>query len=202
VLDAGGRVDSRRVIDLTLGPLALVVALPIMVGAAAAMRLSGDAGPFLYRAPRNGANGRAFTILKIRTMAPDATGPAITVAADRRITPVGRALRHFHIDELPQLFNVLRGEMSLVGPRPEHPDFIDLADPVHHRVFSARPGITGPAQLMFRDEAELLVGADADRAYRERILPAKVQLDDEYLASRTVWLDLRILIRTLLTALR
>jgi lipopolysaccharide/colanic/teichoic acid biosynthesis glycosyltransferase len=195
-------VDSRRVVDLTLGPLVLVVALPIMVGAALAMRLSGDSGPFLYRAPRVGANGRVFTLLKIRTMTPDAVGPSITVAADPRITPVGRALRHFHIDELPQVFNVLRGEMSLVGPRPEHPDFVDLTDPIHHRVFTARPGITGPAQLVFRDEAEQLIGAQAERAYRERILPAKVRLDDEYLASRTFWIDLRILLRTLLTALR
>jgi lipopolysaccharide/colanic/teichoic acid biosynthesis glycosyltransferase len=135
-------------------------------------------------------------------MTADAAGPSITVAGDRRITPVGRALRHFHIDELPQLYNVLRGEMSLVGPRPEHSDFIDLTNPVHERVFTARPGITGPAQLVFRDEAEQLVGPDAERAYREHILPAKVRLDDEYLASRTVWLDLRILFRTLLVALR
>jgi lipopolysaccharide/colanic/teichoic acid biosynthesis glycosyltransferase len=193
-------VDSRRVIDLTIGPLAFIIALPVLAGAGLAMRLSGDRGPFLYRSPRIGEHGRVFTILKVRTMAFDAAGPPITVAGDPRITLVGGALRHFRIDELPQVVNVLRGDMSLVGPRPEHPSFVDLSDPVHNRVFTARPGITGPAQLEFRDEAELLGGPEAERDYRERILPAKVQLDDEYLRNRSVLLDLRIMVRTVLAA--
>lgn len=194
-------MDSRRAIDLTLGPVAFIVALPILAGAGLAMRLSGDKGPFLYRSPRVGKDGSLFTILKIRTMMLDAPGLPITVAGDPRITPVGRALRHYRIDELPQVVNVLRGDMSLVGPRPEHPSFVDLSDPVHHRVFTARPGITGPAQLVFRDEAEQLAGPEAERDYRERILPAKVRLDDEYLRDRSVWLDLRIMVRTVLAAL-
>jgi lipopolysaccharide/colanic/teichoic acid biosynthesis glycosyltransferase len=195
-------VDSRRIIDLALGPVALVVAMPVLAGAALAMRLSGDRGPILYRAPRMGAHGRPFLILKVRTMEEAATGPGITVAGDRRITRVGRALRHFRIDELPQVVNVLRGEMSLVGPRPEDPAYVDLSDPVHRRVFTARPGITGPAQLAFRDEAQLLAGPDPERVYREQILPAKVRLDDEYLATRSLLGDLRIIAATARTAIR
>jgi lipopolysaccharide/colanic/teichoic acid biosynthesis glycosyltransferase len=195
-------VDSRRIIDLALGPVALVVAMPVLAGAALAMRLSGDRGPILYRAPRMGAQGRPFLILKVRTMEEAATGPGITVAGDRRITRVGRVLRHFRIDELPQVVNVLRGEMSLVGPRPEDPAYVDLSDPVHRRVFTARPGITGPAQLAFRDEAQLLAGPDPERVYREQILPAKVRLDDEYLATRSLLGDLRIIAATARTAIR
>jgi lipopolysaccharide/colanic/teichoic acid biosynthesis glycosyltransferase len=92
--------------------------------------------------------------------------------------------------------NVVRGEMSLVGPRPEDPVFVDLSDPLHHRVFTARPGITGLAQLAFHDEAALLAGPDAERRYREEILPAKLRLDAQYLDTRTTLLDLRILART------
>jgi lipopolysaccharide/colanic/teichoic acid biosynthesis glycosyltransferase len=143
-----------------------------------------------------------FTILKVRTMRHEVAGPAITVADDRRVTRVGRVLRRFRIDELPQLVNVLRGEMSLVGPRPEHPDYVDFSDPVHQRVFTARPGITGLAQLEFSDEAALLTGPDPDRTYRERILPAKLRLDDEYLAERSMGMDLRIMGRRVLAALR
>ena len=198
----GRDVDARRIIDLALGPLALAVALPILAGAALAMRVSGDRGPFLHRAPRMGAGGRTFLILKVRTMKYATHGPPITVAGDRRITFVGRALRHFRIDELPQIVNVLRGEMSLVGPRPEDPGYVVMSDPVHRRVFTARPGITGPSQLTFRDEAELLAGPDPERVYREEILPAKVRLDDEYLATRSLLGDLRIIARTARTAIR
>ena len=193
-------MDSRRAVDLTLGPVAFVVAVPILAAAALTMRMTEDRGPFLFRSPRVGADGRVFTMLKVRTMAYDSTGPVITAAGDPRITRVGRVLRRLRIDELPQIVNVLRGEMSLVGPRPEHPTFVDLSDPVHHRVFTARPGITGPAQLQYRDEADLFTGSDAEQYYRERILPAKVRLDDEYLAHRSVWLDLRIMAETLFAA--
>ena len=118
------------------------------------------------------------------------------------MTPLGRLLRRYRIDELPQLVNVVRGEMSLVGPRPEDPEFVDLTDPLHRRVFAARPGITGLAQLTFHDEADQLAGEDAERRYREEILPAKLRLDAEYLDRQTTLLDLRILLRTVRTVLR
>lgn len=165
------------------------------------MRLSGDAGPFLYRAPRVG-RGQTFVVLKVRTMTPDPAGSKVTLANDPRVTRVGRTVRRYRLDELPQLVNVIRGEMSLVGPRPEDPAYVDLADPLHRRVFSAKPGITGLAQLAYHDEADLLAGPDADQRYRREILPAKLRLDAEYLDRRTTVLDLKILARTVRTILR
>jgi lipopolysaccharide/colanic/teichoic acid biosynthesis glycosyltransferase len=187
--------------DLTLGPIAFALVAPILVAVWIAMRLSGDRDPFLHRAERIGEHGKPFFALKVRSMAVAHNGPRITLADDHRITPVGRFIRRFRIDELPQLVNVLRGEMSLVGPRPEDPRYVDLADPLHRRVFTARPGITGLAQLEFHDEAAMLVGPDAERVYREQILPAKLRIDADYLARRSVRLDIEIMARTVLAAL-
>ncbi len=190
-------VDRKRVLDLVLGAATLAVTLPILAVVAVAMRLSGDRGPFLYRAIRVGPGGSPITVLKIRTMAVDAGGAGITRPGDPRITPLGRTLRRYRIDELPQLLNVVRGEMSLVGPRPEDPRYVDWADPLHRRVFTAKPGITGLAQLNFHDEARLLVGPDVEARYRTEILPAKLRLDAEYLDHRSILLDLSILGRTI-----
>ena len=189
-------------LDLALGSLGLVVALPIMIGIGLAMRLSGDRGPFLYRARRMGEGGSVIDILKIRTMTDGSSGPNVTVAGDARVTRVGSVLRRYRLDELPQLVNVVRGQMSLVGPRPEDPVYADLSNPTHRRVFTAKPGLTGLAQLDYHDEARLLVGADADRRYREEILPAKLRLDIQYLDRRSARLDLEILIRTVLALVR
>lgn len=195
-------MESKRVLDIALGSLALAVAAPILVGVALAMRLSGDDGPFFYRASRVGEGAKLFTLLKVRTMRTGSGGSKVTMARDPRVTRLGRILRRYRIDELPQLVNVVRGEMSLVGPRPEDPLYVDLSNPLHRRVFSAKPGITGLAQLEFHDEAQRLVGADAERRYREEILPAKLSLDAAYLDRRSTLLDLEILLRTIATVLR
>jgi len=179
-----------------IGSLALVMASPMLVGIAVLMRLTGDRGSFLYRAARVGEEGSAITILKIRTMAEGSRGTAVTVSRDARVTPLGRILRRHRIDELPQLLNVVRGEMTLVGPRPEDPRFVDWSNPVHRRVFTAKPGIAGLAQLEFHDEARLLRGPDPEGAYRREVLPAKLALDMEYLDRRSMRLDLQILART------
>lgn len=192
----GFGVDSKRALDLALGSVALTVATPILAAVALAMRLSGDTGPFLYRARRVGEGARMITVLKVRTMTSGEGGPNLTMSRDLRVTPLGRIIRRYRIDELPQLVNVMRGEMSLVGPRPEDPLYVDMSDPLHRRVFSARPGITGLAQIAFHDEAERLVGPDAEKRYRGEILPAKLQLDAEYLDRRTTLLDIQILLRT------
>jgi lipopolysaccharide/colanic/teichoic acid biosynthesis glycosyltransferase len=189
-------VNSKRVLDVTVGSLALALATPILGGVALAMRLTGDHGPFLYRARRVGEGGALITVLKVRTMVEGSRGSGVTIRRDPRVTPLGRILRRFRIDELPQLLNVVRGEMSLVGPRPEDPGFVDWSDPVHRRVFTARPGITGLAQLEFHDEVELLIGPDVQERYRTEILPAKLRLDLEYLDRQTLLLDLQILART------
>jgi len=195
-------VDSKRAFDVVVGSLGLAAAAPIMAGVAMAMRVSGDRGPILHRARRMGEGGRIIVVLKIRTMTEGSGGSKLTASDDPRVTRIGRILRRYRIDELPQLVNVVRGDMSMVGPRPEDPVFADLDDPLHRKVFNAKPGITGLAQLEYHDEATLLEGADAERLYRTEILPAKLHLDAEYLDHRTLWLDLRILGRTVGTVLR
>ncbi len=193
---------AHRSLDLVIGLLALIGAGPILAFAVLAMRLGGDHGPILYRATRVGEGGRPIKVLKLRTMVVspvDPGGPAapgVTRSNDPRITRVGRFLRRLKIDELPQLVNVLRGEMSLVGPRPEDARYVDWSDPVHRFVFSARPGITGPSQIAFRHEERLLEVGDPERYYRTTLLPAKLALDADYLARRTILSDLRMLAAT------
>jgi lipopolysaccharide/colanic/teichoic acid biosynthesis glycosyltransferase len=183
-----------------LGLLALVVMTPLLLVLAALVRADSP-GPALYRAERMGVGGRPFRCLKFRTMIwrPNDRGGAITMDDDSRITGFGKLLRRFRFDELPQLINVAKGEMNLIGPRPEDPRFVDFADPLHRKVFTSKPGITGLTQLAFVDEASL-IGTDranADRVYRDVILPRKVMLDARYLSERSWRLDLWILGRTL-----
>jgi lipopolysaccharide/colanic/teichoic acid biosynthesis glycosyltransferase len=188
----------KRGLDLALGTAGLIVATPVIVVVAIAMRASADRGPVFYRALRVGEGGRPFRIVKLRTMRAGSDGPAITSSGDDRITSLGRRLRRTKLDELPQLWNVLRGEMSIVGPRPEDAKFVDWSDPLHRLVFTARPGITGLAQVAYRDEEALVPAGDSEAAYRERILPAKLALDADYLRHRTLRGDLRIIARTVL----
>ncbi len=177
--------------------LAALLTLPLVAALAVAVRL-GSPGPVLYLSTRVGEGGRPFRCLKLRTMRwdPDAVGAEVTVRDDARLTSLGRRLRRYRLDELPQLWNVVRGEMRLVGPRPESPRFVDLSDPVHREVFTARPGITGLAQLLHADEAERIDRGDPERHYREEILPGKVRLDLAYLHHRSARLDFWILAQT------
>jgi lipopolysaccharide/colanic/teichoic acid biosynthesis glycosyltransferase len=190
----------------------LIALGPLILGLGAAVRLS-SRGPAFHRATRVRPGG-TFTLYKLRTMRANAAagGPAITAAGDERITRLGRALRRTKLDELPQLWNVVRGDMALVGPRPEDPSYVDHSDPLHATVFAALPGITGPAALEYRDEEAILAAAalemarshgrdaatpdDLDRAYREVVLPAKLALDAMYLGSRSFVGDIRVLGRT------
>jgi lipopolysaccharide/colanic/teichoic acid biosynthesis glycosyltransferase len=153
-------------------------------------------GPLLYRAVRVGDGGRSFTCFKLRTMRTDAGGPGVTTSTDARVGSVARWVRRARIDELPQLWNVVRGDMRLVGPRPEDPRFVDLDDPLHREVFSARPGMTGLTQLLFSDEGASLDPQQPERHYRDAVLPAKLRLDAAYLRHRSVGLDLWILAQT------
>lgn len=199
----GWRVARRsRVPDIVqriLGAFALVLSAPLVGGLALIVKID-STGPAFYRAIRVGEGGRAFECLKLRTMAwlPGGDGPAITIDGDGRITRLGRVLRRFRLDELPQLINVARGEMNLVGPRPEDPRYVDFADPLHRLVFMAKPGITGLAQLTFVDEARWLGDNpdDADRRYRESVLPQKLAIDARYLRDRSWRLDASILSQT------
>jgi len=179
--------------------LGLVVLSPILLLAAIAVKL-GSRGPVLFAQERVGRNFRPFRIFKFRTMVVDAErrGAQITAGADPRITRTGRLLRKSKIDELPQLWNVLVGDMSLVGPRPEVPRYVELFREDYVYVLAVRPGITDTASVKYRDEAEqLATAADPQREYVERILPDKIALAREYVTHATFFGDLGILLQTL-----
>jgi len=188
----------KRAFDLLLSLVLLALLAAPMLAVALFVKL-GSRGPVLFHATRAGRGGRPFRLHKFRTMTDAAEGPAITALGDARVTRVGRLLRRTRIDELPQLWNVVTGEMSLVGPRPEDPRFVDADDPAWQRVLSVRPGLTGAAQLQFAGREEGLLGdGDPERGYRERVLPAKLRVDVEYVDGRTFPGDLGLLARTAL----
>jgi lipopolysaccharide/colanic/teichoic acid biosynthesis glycosyltransferase len=183
----------NRLIEAGAALAALIVMTPVMALIAVIVVL--DSGfPVLYRQKRIGKGGRPFVIFKFRTMRDDIGGSAITAAHDRRVTRVGAWLRKLKLDELPQLMNVLRGEMSLIGPRPELPDYVDLESPLWRTVLGAAPGITDLATLAFRNEEEILGGvSNPDAYYRSSILPTKLRLNVRYQESRTLARDVKLL---------
>ena len=191
---------AKRVFDMLGAALALLLLAPLLLLVALAVRVDSP-GPVFFRQERIGRHGVPFRIHKFRTMKAYAPtrGPQVTLVHDERITRIGRVLRHYRIDELPQFIDVLLGTMSLVGPRPEVPHFVaHYPAALKAQVLSVRPGITDPAALAHIDEAELLAGAaDPERAYIERILPAKLALQADYAARATLWSDLVVLGRTL-----
>jgi lipopolysaccharide/colanic/teichoic acid biosynthesis glycosyltransferase len=195
---------SKRLFDVLAAACGLLLLAPVLLAIALWIRLDSP-GPALFRQRRVGRHGRLFDIYKFRTMAdgPD-DGRQLTVGRDPRITRAGRFLRRTKLDELPQLLNVLEGTMSLVGPRPEVPRYVDRYPPaVRQTVLSVAPGITDLAAILFKDENDILGRAqDPERAYVETILPVKLEYYQRYVRERSFWLDLRILFRTLAAILR
>jgi len=188
----------RRVFEFFVAFVGIVILSPALL-TIATLVMAHDGGSVFYRARRVGRNGRFFGLYKFRTMIPNADkeGGALTVSGDIRVTPIGRFLRRHKLDELPQLLNVLKGDMSLVGPRPEDPRYIKYYSPEQRRVLTISPGITSPASLRFRNEEALLSGQDWEKKYLEEILPRKLALELEYFPGRSFWRDIRIIIRTL-----
>ena len=191
-----------RAVDAATGLAALALSSLVLL-AASALVAATSPGPVLFRQTRVGLGGRPFTLLKLRTMRMAPEGSQLTASGDSRITPVGRWLRRFKLDELPQLWNVIRGDMSLVGPRPEVPRYVDASDPLWQSVLSARPGLTDPVTLRLRDEEAQLAGVgDVESWYRERLLPWKLRGYRDYLARRSWTSDLAVLGATVLSVLR
>jgi lipopolysaccharide/colanic/teichoic acid biosynthesis glycosyltransferase len=189
----------KRTFDLLVGVLALALFSPLLVTIAAAVWLE-DRAPVFYRGVRIGRRGVPFRIWKFRTMCVEAesAGPSSTSADDPRLTRIGRLLRRFKLDELPQLLNVVRGEMSCVGPRPQVPWAVGLYDPQEQALLSVRPGITDYASIVFADEGEILRGSkEPDRHYLEKIAPEKIRLGLEYVERCSLRLDIRIITATL-----
>lgn len=194
----------KRLFDILFASLALVLLSPLLLAIALWVRWDSP-GPVVFRQRRVGLEGRAFDIYKFRTMHRQATtsGLLITVGQDPRITRAGKWLRRYKLDELPQFVNVLRGQMSVVGPRPEVPRYVEVYPlDLRESVLSVRPGITDLASIAFRDEAALLSGSpQPERTYVEQILPVKLQYAHEYVRSRTLWLDIRIIVWTVMALL-
>jgi lipopolysaccharide/colanic/teichoic acid biosynthesis glycosyltransferase len=190
---------GKRALDILAATIGLILLSPVLVIAACCIKLA-SRGPVLYRQVRIGKRARPFQILKFRSMTIQASNSdlKITVAGDSRVTPVGKFLRHHKIDELPQLWNVIRGDMSLVGPRPEVPVYIEEYTQEQRIVLSARPGITDPASLAYRHEEEILAGqADPEQFYRTKILPDKLARNRAYLEKITLQNDIRIILKTI-----
>ena len=195
------RSRSFRIFDVVCALGGLFILVPVFVLAALAIILD-DGGPVFFRQVRIGLDGAPFRIWKFRTMTAGAAGTAVTAADDHRITRVGAVLRRWKIDELPQLLNVIAGEMSLVGPRPEVPRYVDIHAAVWRAILSVRPGITDLATLMYRDEEQTLSKAvDTDAIYREIILPDKLQLSFRYLQLRSFRRDLKLLLMTIASSI-
>lgn len=184
-----------RLFDILVSALGLLVLSPFLIAIAIAVRVT-SRGPVIYRAKRVGRDGRLFDLYKFRSMVVSEGGPGITRSGDPRVTPLGRVLRGYKLDELPQLVNVFRGEMSLVGPRPEDPKYTAMYDEEQRKVLAVRPGITSAASLKYRDEESHLVGADWEEQYVKRIMPEKLSLDLEYLRRRTFFSDLGLILQT------
>lgn len=193
----------KRAFDLALSALGLILLLPVFLLSAAAIRIESP-GPAFFRQERIGKGGVPFRIFKFRSMVTGAPGKGarITVAGDPRVTRVGRFLRRTKLDELPQLINVLKGEMSLVGPRPEVRRYVDLYDDRQQKVLSVRPGITDPASIRYAEEERLLAERpDPLQAYVNEIMPRKLALNLEYIETMSLARDLGILVRTVLRVL-
>jgi lipopolysaccharide/colanic/teichoic acid biosynthesis glycosyltransferase len=189
---------DKRILDLSFSLLGLLFLWPILLVIALVIKLE-DGGPVFFRQERVGYRGRAFRIWKFRTMVPNAEklGRQITIERDPRITAMGHWLRRLKLDELPQLFNVLTGEMSFVGPRPEVKKYVALYTAEQRSVLDLVPGITDMASIRYRNESEILARAlDPDDAYVGEIMPEKIRINLAYAAGASVWRDLGVIVKT------
>jgi lipopolysaccharide/colanic/teichoic acid biosynthesis glycosyltransferase len=189
----------RRAVDVTVAAVGLVLLAPVL-GAVSLLVKRDSPGPALFKQTRVGSDGRSFDIIKFRTMTADAErlGPAVSGNTDPRVTRVGAFLRKTKLDELPQLVNVLRGDMTLIGPRAEVPQYVAHYTDVERSTLRVRPGLTGPGGIWFTSSqaAELDESDDPERAYVERQLHEKLALDIEYLCDRTLVRDVRVIAQT------
>jgi lipopolysaccharide/colanic/teichoic acid biosynthesis glycosyltransferase len=188
----------KRMLDLVAAGSGIVLLSPLFLGLALLIKAQ-DGGPVFFRQERVGYRGRLFRIWKFRTMVPDAEGQGLplTVGRDRRVTRVGAWLRRMKLDELPQLFNVLVGDMTFVGPRPEVPRYVASYGAEERQVLELVPGITDEASINYFDEATTLAtAADPERLYVSEIIPQKIRINLAYAARATVWTDVRVILTT------
>ena len=177
----------------------LIFLFPVLIIISILIRIKMPGGPVIFKQKRVGQYGRLFTMYKFRSMTVAHSGSSISVKGESRITPLGAVLRKYKLDELPELWNVLIGDMSFVGPRPDVPGYADRLEGEHRRILLLKPGITGPASLKYRNEEELLAEQKEPQKYNDEFLfPDKVRINIEYLDSWSFWTDIKIIIYTVL----
>jgi lipopolysaccharide/colanic/teichoic acid biosynthesis glycosyltransferase len=190
-------IGIPHVAEFFLAVFGLVAVAPILLGCAVLIKL-GSKGPVFFRQKRVGLNGNEFVLLKLRTMSVGSSGSLVTAAGDSRVTSIGRILRIAKIDELPELWNIIRGEMSFVGPRPEVPQYVDITDPIWQEILTHRPGITDPVTLRLRNEEQLLAQVvDKETFYRDVVQPYKLRGYLYFIRNKSWKTDIRIIGRTL-----
>lgn len=188
----------KFILDRILALVGILLIWPFCVLIAVVLKLS-DGGDVFFSQKRVGRNGELFDIYKFRTMTPDAEGSSVTVKGESRITPFGAFLRQYKLDEIPQLWNVLCGDMSFVGPRPDVPGYADLLQGEDRRILELLPGITGPASLKYRNEEELLASVEDPIVYNDTVIyPDKVRINLYYYHHYSLWMDAKIVMATLL----
>jgi lipopolysaccharide/colanic/teichoic acid biosynthesis glycosyltransferase len=197
---SGGAIRSGipRPIEAILASIGLILVTPLLALAAIAIKAT-SSGPVFFRQERVGRKGRIFVLYKLRTMRPAGDGPQVTAGDDARITSVGRLLRKTKLDELPELWNILKGEMSMIGPRPEVPRYVDLDNPIWRLILEARPGLTDPVTLRLRNEEDLMaqVKGDREKFYLETLSPFKLDGYLKYLQTRSWLSDLNVIWQTI-----
>ena len=189
---------SKRLLDVTVATLGLIGLLPLVMLCALLVRIQ-SSGPIIYRAKRVGRGGRIFAMYKFRTMVENAEslGPGLTIYRDSRITKLGRFLRRTKWDEIPQFLNVIKGDMSIIGPRPEIPEYVKYYNENQKRVLQVRPGITGPVQVTNYDEEKKLKDqTDPERYYITQLMPRKLEIDLGYIEKQSIVSDLLLLVKT------
>ncbi len=188
----------KELFDRTFALLGLIFLMPVMAIIALLIKIKMPGGPVIFKQQRVGKNGRLFTIYKFRTMKPVHDGSTISVAGEDRITPLGRVLRKYKLDELPELWNILKGDMSFVGPRPDVPEYMLTLKGEDRKILELKPGLTGPATLKYANEEELLAQADNPKEYYDReIFPDKVRINLDYYYNHNFIKDLKIIIKTI-----
>lgn len=189
----------KWIFDRVMALIGLVVLLPVFLVVGILIKIKMPNGPILFRQKRVGKGGRIFTMVKFRSMVVSHSGSSVSVAGESRISPLGAKLRKYKLDELPELWNVLIGDMSFVGPRPDVPGFADKLVGEEREILQLRPGITGPASLKYRNEEEILASVDDPIRYNaEVIYPDKVRINLDYLRHWSFARDLKYIVQTLL----
>ena len=189
----------KSIFDRTASFFGLVFLFPVLIVVGILIRIKMPGGPIIFKQRRVGQHGQLFTMYKFRSMTVGHSGSSVSVKGESRITPLGAKLRKYKLDELPELWNVLIGDMSFVGPRPDVPGYADKLEGENRRMLLLKPGITGPASLKYRNEEEILAEQENPQKYNDAVLfPDKVQINIEYLDNWSFWNDIKIIIYTVL----